>query len=309
MLSRLTIAYIRLVGNALRSWTDYVTHLICFGAIGGFSQLYAANQAEQKKENQPNFIQYSTAAFDDLRELGKIVIQLPFAKRSEKLQKADHDSESPWLVLIQPDCIEYPHQSAPILYAPGYLDDPRSLRSTCRRYANKHGCPVYIVKYRSKFQSIEEHAKDVARVAERIAVDTQTRDLILMGHSMGGLVISEYMQTDDKAHVLLWITIGTPFQGSPLAPFGLGDCSREMCADSEFIRHINERNKKDDIPSLHIYTSTDLLVPPEYASREGSSKAMYYECNELRGHLGVRSCDEVEEVIHQAIESTLNYSE
>lgn len=185
--------------------------------------------------------------------------------------------------------------SLPILYAPGYLDNPETCRDTCRRLANRTGCPVYIPKYRRLFQSIEEHAKDVSSVKERMLQETDKTGFIFAGHSMGGLATGLSLARD-KGACKLWITIATPHLGTMLAIIAPGACGREMKPNSAIIRELHGSSFLKKIPKLCIYTLHDQLVRPHSAKAlTKRAHAQNYRCKKPCGHLAVRSQPDVEE--------------
>jgi len=238
---------------------------------------------------------------EDLVELTKITLLFGLVREEEEYRLADGLPNSPEYVVIRPDS-PIRASAKPILYAPGYLDTPDSLREVCRTLANSHGGPVYIPKYRSLFQSIEEHAKDVARVAQRVLKDSNKNELILAGHSMGGLVtgcavLNNHLQNFD---IKLWVTVGTPFKGDPLAPIGYGDCARDMHINSDLIKRFNGPSRLDELPAVHIYSLADQIVPPEFATREGRPNAKIYVCKKPHGHLSMRGHNELMDVMLEA---------
>lgn len=234
-----------------------------------------------------------SSIYADVIEVVKITLIYGLVKDGEEYQKADNTPQSPQFVLIRPN---QPKPSAkPILYAPGYLDTPDSLRETCRKLANINGSVVYIVSYRNLFQSIEEHAKDSSHVAMRIIKDTGQNELILAGHSMGGLVTGCMVLDNLVQNVVYkhWITMGSPLKGDPLAHLGYGECAKEMNLDSSLIKRLNEPSHLDDIPSLHFGSDTDMIVPAQFALREGHPNAKNYLCKLPHGHISIRDNSEV----------------
>jgi len=257
------------------------------------------------EEDSPTLFHYMAALLDDLSRVFWITLWRGLLCNQESLQLADEEADSPAFVLIHPDPNVISEPSTPILYAPGYLDDPTTLLDTCRSLASNSGSPVYIVKYRSLFQSIREHAKDVERVAERIFRDTGQTNLIVAGHSMGGIVTGWYIlhRQNQDANIKLWVTVASPLEGTPLACMGIGECAAEMLPGSPLITELNDENALNEIPSLHIFTATDHIVPAASARRVGRPRAKNYQHTSWQGHLGVRSNYAVENAILEAIRS------
>ncbi len=242
------------------------------------------------------------STIDLLWEIVKITYHFGLFPKNEQLQLADDKPDSPKFALITPTTQS---TTPPILYAPGYLDSPDTLRDTCRKLAEDNKAPVYIVKYRSLFQSIDEHTKDVARVEQRIVEDTGRKDIILIGHSMGGITTGRFIQQMEpgKADVKLWITLGSPLTGTPLARFGYGKCSQDMNPQSKLIEQLNKEGPLNDVPSLHIYSLSDGVVPPDSAAGPKGAIHSSYQCKHPYSHLGMRSKAEVEAQIQNAIQA------
>jgi pimeloyl-ACP methyl ester carboxylesterase len=99
-------------------------------------------------------------------------------------------------------------------WGPSYLDTLSS-----------HGFTCLVVRY-STGLPIRANGAELARVlVEHLdRADEPTTRLVLIGHSMGGLVITEALATDlGKARLVGLVTdvvtLGTPFQGAPLERF------------------------------------------------------------------------------------------
>lgn len=251
-----------------------------------------------------------TSILNDIQEWGRIFIDYGKSMPGEQLQLASNQPNSPTFLLIEPE--NRRQEALPILYAPGYLDEAETMRSSARRIANQTGCPVYLVNYRSRFQSIEEHSQDVGQVIARMCQDRGKEHFIAMGHSMGGLTTGHYIAQHAKEKVRLWITIGSPLQGSPLAKlaalFRMGVCARDMVPHSPFLRRFKQSLAEElkEVPALHIQSKTDFVVPYESATRETCHERIQnHVSSRVVGHLGVRCCPHIEEKIAQEIEKLI----
>ena len=251
------------------------------------------------KSYQPFLAPHAKSILDECKKICYFALEYGFTRKGEELQKVLEEGETPEFVRIMPKIAQ--ENGVPLLYAPGYLDEPETLKSTCRKLANETGAPVYIVKYRSKFQSIEAHSKDLSLVVNRIAVEMNRSDLMLIGHSMGGLVTGHYI--GEKAarmnKIKLWVTIGTPHFGTDVANIGLGECARQMRPNSEFLRQFHTNSRLHKVRSLHVYTMTDHIVPFKGCPAFGE----HYECKAHTGHLGVRMDPDVHCKILRLIQS------
>lgn len=238
-----------------------------------------------------------SSVLDELLKILPIAVKFGFGFKGEELQKTTLGVDGPEFVRIIPKASQ--EGKLPILYAPGYLDEPETLKSECRKLAEASGCTIYIVKYRDKFQSIENHAKDVSTVIEEIFEERKSRDLIVFGHSMGGLSTGTAIRDAiDLTHIKLWVTMGTPFFGTEMAQVGIGECARQMQPESQFIKEFHADPRLQQVPSLHIYSKTDHVVPFKGVPAFGK----VYECTGNKGHLGIRQTKEVRDKLLEVIE-------
>lgn len=233
--------------------------------------------------------------------LGTILFAKFGMKRAKvTLQYADDLPDSPQFHVVMPK--ELNPEAVPIVYAPGYLSGAEDLYKDGKALANKTGAPVYLVQYRSLFQSITKHARDIARVTQRMYKDTGKKEGVFIGHSMGGLTTRRCIQSEiPHIAVKLWVTIASPLDGTLAAHLAIGKCARQMRPGSTFLKKAKALSALEHIPSLHIYTPRDPVVPPHSATRLSRINAEHYECTLFPyGHLGVRSCDPVLQAIVKA---------
>lgn len=257
------------------------------------------------KDTKATLFHHLTSLCDELREVGGIILKYGIPYNNEILQRADNEKDSPWFIKISPDKDKIKVGATPILYAPGYMDSAETLRSSGREIANRTGAPVYLATYKYLWQSIDKHAEDIARIVDRIKKDQGGKqEIILMGHSMGGLATGKYISTctDEKIKkVLMWITIGTPLNGTSVANWGVGQCAKDMRRNSPFLHGFNQNAKT--VPSLHIYTKTDHVVP--FSRSKFENGANEFMCDAAYGHMGVRSCKKVINKIVETVNEIL----
>lgn len=152
----------------------------------------------------------------------------------------------------------------PILLVHGYLNHSSVWTFQKRKFEKGGFGPIYTITLRHPFRSIRTYAEKVKIKAEAIAAETGRKDLILIGHSMGGLVSSLYATTlAAPGTVTDVITIGSPFVGTPMARIALGQNAREMEPNSPFLQQLLIAMAKNrQIRFHHIATKTDQLVIP-----------------------------------------------
>ena len=111
---------------------------------------------------------------------------------------------------------------------------------------------------------------------EEICRQTGRERLIIVGHSMGGLVARAYLRDHGAGRVERVITLGTPHRGTGLARFGAGHNSRQMrwtgkAADGRCSAWLARLERRED-PALRkliisIYSHQDNIVSPQLSSR------------------------------------------
>lgn len=118
------------------------------------------------------------------------------------------------------------------------------------------------------------------RRVEALASAAGNRPVILVGHSMGGLVsrlVAERLGPDTVAAVY---TIGSPHHGTRTAVLGLGRQARDMRPLGEFIRSLNPAAPAA-VPMVNVASRFDnLVIPWRSALLEGATPQVF----EYLGH-------------------------
>lgn len=157
-----------------------------------------------------------------------------------------------------------PGHSRPILLVHGYMNFASVWLFQIRWLKSLGLGPIYTINLGYPFQSIQVYAEKVKKKVLEIQEETGRKDLILIGHSMGGLVSLWYaLKLKDVGSVTDLITIASPLKGTPMAHFGLGPNAKEMLPNSKLIQEIQEGiEKNENIRLHHIATKRDQLVIP-----------------------------------------------
>src|SRR5690606_4003673 len=130
----------------------------------------------------------------------------------------------------------------PILLVHGYLNNS-SAWSHYLDVLPKQGLgPVYAIDLGHPFLPLSAYAHKVKEKAEEIRKQTGRGDLVLIGHSMGGIVSSLYAaKLAEKGSVTDLFTIGSPLSGAPMAAMaGIGPNGREMREGSPLLAEIRQ---------------------------------------------------------------------
>jgi len=171
----------------------------------------------------------------------------------------------------------------PILMINGYLSFGSTWYYQRQRLVEAGFGPIYTMNVGSG-RSIKTYAEQVRKKIVQIQKATGRKDLILIGHSKGGLV-SSYYATHYK-DVTDVVTIGSPLAGTRMAYLGIGHDAYEMRHKSIF--HQTLRKKIQEHPQIrffHIASEADEVVPLSSALL-GENQSQQLILKDM-GHLGL----------------------
>ena len=139
---------------------------------------------------------------------------------------------------------------------------------TLRRFVMRRGvAPVYTVNYGPPFADIERFAGQLAARVEAICAVTGAQRVVLVAHSMGGLVARAYLRRFGATRVGRLVTLATPHHGSLLAYTFPGRGLTQMHPGN---RWLEELNRDEAVPSpvavTSIWSRHDTLVMPQASS-------------------------------------------
>lgn len=179
-----------------------------------------------------------------------------------------------------------PSQGRPILLIHGYLHDSSAWTFLKQAWSQSGLGPIYTLNLAHPFLSIRDYGAQVAKKAEKIAQERGRNDLVLIGHSMGGLVASWYAsKLAPPTKELQVITIGSPLHGTHVAAIAIGPNGREMRRGSEFIEELQRGiDRCSQIDFYHIASMADQLILPGSSGKRGRDPNQEYILNDI-GHL------------------------
>ncbi|MBX7066583.1 MAG: hypothetical protein K1X28_05080 [Parachlamydiales bacterium] len=155
-------------------------------------------------------------------------------------------------------------EGQPILMVNGYLSFGSTWHYQREKLAEEGFGPIYTMNVGSG-KSIRTYAEEVDEKIEQIRRETGRNDIVLVGHSRGGLVSSyyaTYIAPGRQVEVTDLITIGSPLCGTPIAHYGPGHDAEEMRPEHIFHRDLREHiNAHEGTRFFHIGSKTDEIVP------------------------------------------------
>ena len=151
-------------------------------------------------------------------------------------------------------------EGEPILLVNGYMSFGATWHALRQRLVEAGFGPIYIINVGTG-QTIEHYAEQVAKKVDQIQKETGRKDLILIGHSKGGLVNAYFATHQTEAEITHFITIGSPLEGTPRANIGVGHDAKQMRPDHPFHKELLEKLSASGLHCLHVASPQDGVVP------------------------------------------------
>jgi triacylglycerol esterase/lipase EstA (alpha/beta hydrolase family) len=127
--------------------------------------------------------------------------------------------------------------------------------------------PVYTINYGPPLADIELFAEQLDVKINAILAATGAPQVILIGHSMGGLVARAYLRRFGGARVARLVTLGTPHHGSVLAYMFPGRSLAQLRPGNTWLIELNKDEAVPAQPSItSIWSRHDSMVAPQASS-------------------------------------------
>lgn len=170
------------------------------------------------------------------------------------------------LVKLAPEA-DKPGRGTPIVLVPGFCCN-RGYWGAMAKHLSKNGLgPVYAVTLEPLLGSMEANAGHLEQFVEAVCEHSGAQKVILVGHSMGGVVARVYLhEYDGEKRIAKIITLGSPHEGTVVAHMlaSLGRDLQQMCYQNEWANEFNEIQKKPcPVPITSIITPHDNIVAPQ----------------------------------------------
>jgi len=119
---------------------------------------------------------------------------------------------------------------------------------------------------------IDDYVPAVERAVQALCAAAGAPQVVIVAHSMGGLVARAWMRTHGHARVARLVTLGTPHHGTALARLGLGQNAVQMRLEgtgkpSDWLRLLADSEDATARALVtSIYTHHDNIVSPQTSS-------------------------------------------
>ena len=154
----------------------------------------------------------------------------------------------------------------PVLLLHGVLCNAGVWQTMRRTLAARGIGPVYALSYGPPLASIERFADQMAERIDTILAATGARQVIVVAHSMGGLVARAYLRRYGGAKLRRLVTIGTPHHGSVLAYTFFGRSLAQMRPLSRWLMELNAAQVDTCPPIVSLWSWQDSMVVPQTSS-------------------------------------------
>jgi Predicted acetyltransferases and hydrolases with the alpha/beta hydrolase fold len=144
-----------------------------------------------------------------------------------------------------------------------------------RRYLARRGINnIFTINLEPICGSIQQLAEQVKQRVEQICTLTGAEKVLLVAHSMGGLVSRAYLyQLGGEARVAKLITLGSPHHGTELARLLAATNIRQMRPGNPWLEELNRSESQPaPVPITSIYSYHDNIVVPQDSPALGNAK-------------------------------------
>lgn len=161
----------------------------------------------------------------------------------------------------EPTLVRDPQRPA-VLLVHGYLCN-RAVWRTLLDSGLLARCNVATVNLLPVFGPLDDYADVIHAAVARLATATGAAQVILVGHSMGGLAIRVYLRRHGAATVAKVVTIATPHHGTIFGALGAGRNAKQMARGSGFLAELARSLAPEQEARFVCFAARDdnLIVP------------------------------------------------
>lgn len=125
---------------------------------------------------------------------------------------------------------------------------------------------VYTLSYGPPLASIESFADQLAVKIDAIVAATAAERVIIIAHSMGGLIARAYLRRYGAQRIARVLTIGAPHHGSMHAWFFPGVSLAQMRPGNGWLMELNRERIEPSLRFVSLWSWHDSMVAPQTSS-------------------------------------------
>ena len=145
----------------------------------------------------------------------------------------------------------------------GLYHNSSAWRSLKKRFQRQGVLNWYTWSYPSFGRSFKDVVQDCTRALHQVASAHPEAGLIVIGHSLGGLILRQALcDPGVKSRVLALITLGTPHQGTRTARMGIGSLAKGLVPDGSIIQYVRNSGCTQGTKAVSLFSSLDTMVVP-----------------------------------------------
>jgi len=154
----------------------------------------------------------------------------------------------------------------PVLLVHGVLCNAGVWVRLARYLRNRGVTGLYSLSYGPPLASIDTFAAQLARKIDAIVAATGAPRVMIVAHSMGGLVARAHLRRCGAARIARVVTIGSPHHGSMLAWFFPGCSLAQMRPGNAWLAQLNAGRLDPALRFVSLWSWHDSMVAPQTSS-------------------------------------------
>jgi pimeloyl-ACP methyl ester carboxylesterase len=202
-----------------------------------------------------------------------------------------------WLMPLSP---AIPSRGLPVLLVHGIYCNAGVWHIMARGLKRCGIANLYAVNLEPPLAGIDDFAARLAERVEEVCRATGAEKILLLAHSMGGLVSRAYIaKLGGARRVAKLVTIGSPHRGSEMVRLGIGRCAADMLPGGSWLAAQEAAEGGSlAVPAVSIFSWHDNMVAPQDSGRLAGAQNVALE---RVGHLELLSAPMVADMVVREI--------
>ena len=151
----------------------------------------------------------------------------------------------------------------PIILLHGVLCNAGVWVRMCRALTRRGVSGLYSLSYGPPLASIDDFADQLAQKIDRVRAETGAATVMIVAHSMGGLVVRAYIRRHGSGKLARVLTIGSPHHGSMHAWLMLGTSLGQLRPGNAWLASLNREPLDAALRFVSLWSWHDSMVAPQ----------------------------------------------